>query len=239
MDATKGYFCICSEVDVDKHHFSDKNLLVLHSHPEVDYYDDINDGSSTPYEHHLFVLTKNQGRFIDKVFKHLFEFEKAKNIDTHIYPAQIIFNETKENFLGLRFRENMFEILKEFLNILQEKEGFVFLKDMRFKRKTAQIFYRRYMELVPFVEEEKIYKNRCSNYVYSIEIPEELEFTRFKRIVKDLRNTPGIFSFEACQAHILCDYQKYVYYFVIYSRSADRESLINFKNTLYRKLMIE
>ncbi len=228
------FFCISYKAEVDRHPKSMDDLFILESNPDIYYYAQhpSTEVKSTPYEHHLFVLTEKNECFQDNIFKFLYNLEQKTNKKLHIYPGQIAFGD--ELYMTLRFRETELEEALAFVDYLRHNLNMKFRKDRRFNRQQATIHYKKWIQLD--LLQKDVYKDVHARNVYLVKLPAELSLDDFYTVVEALRNTHRFATFEPFYAYTLVSYYEVVPFLMIYSPNCDKKRMPEFKETLLREI---
>ncbi len=230
----KAFFCITYEAEVGLHPKSSDRLTILESNPDVNYYgSSVPEITSTPLEHHLFVLADKGECFVDNAFKYIHKLEGEIGKKLHIYPGQLKLEEGV--FMSLRFRENEFDYTMEFVDYLKDRLNWQFKIFREYHRGRAIIHYKKYIELEELYPD--IYKDKNSKRVYFVKLSSDMELFDFYKLVSLIRRNHRFHSFEPFYAYAMMKYYEIEYFFMFYSPGFVVDDLPRLKEALDKEIM--
>ena len=225
-----GVACYNVNVKLGRSEFSERlNTLVLETNHQPDYYAKAN---FPPNKHQnnwrFFVLIKKHvDCFQDVVLKKAYQINQKLGTNMEIMPGQLEFH--KKNHLCIRINLSDKELLGTVIDELKTT-GLVFLKDKKTADFQAEIFFKRYTELLELTD--GVYKDSRIPGHYFFPINNIIEFKEFEKGVEKIKQTCNFHMFDSFLSFMFIDGGKGQDFIGIYSDHCDENRFPELKENI-------
>ena len=230
------FACISQDFILSKCNSSKCDKLVLSSNHPDGYYERLAVEKNTVKEHHFFLLVKKEVTcFQDRVFRTVSFYEKKKNLDIHVFPGRIDYQNKSHSCI--RFRESELDYVLELIPEFEER-GIEFFDNKRVKIKP----YEAVVQFKKFIDADEIgkgvYKDNIAKNIYYVPLVDDIDFEFFKKLIDYIRNNCDFKSFDASLIYSHDNNYSVQDYIMIYSLNCEERRLTEFREKLSDALKV-
>ncbi len=232
-----GYACFSFKVEVAPYPSTHKHeILVLESNPEPGYFSrgDFPQNLVKASDHHLYLLVKKPvSCFQEIVMKHSYYVKNKLNLNLHISPGQMTFQ--NKVYPCIRIRTTELEQLQPFIEDVKNLE-IEFLHHKLFHKIEPYISFIQYKKFIEYEPiDEGIYRDVNDNNRHFVAIPGEIEFDAFEKIIETIKNNCDFNMFNSSLVY-LPQKDNVAHFAAIYSKHCDEKRLPEFRDFIKKEI---
>ncbi len=227
----QGFTCYNLRTEIEYSSLSSTfKCLILETDARPDYYAKRHfPPSKKGSDFHLFLPIKNSVNcFQDIIFRNIYSLNEDKNIDLHITPGQIVFQ--NENHQCLRVRGTETEHLAMIIDKMKSL-GIKFMKNIKVKSYTGTVFYKKYTEFIKL--DSGIYQDKFNKFRYFFAIPNHIDIDEFLKGAIKIKNNCNFHMFDSFLSYIFIK-NKVQDFIGIYSEHCDKARFGELKDQIQK-----